>query len=155
MRTIKLLLLCISVICATNTWAQVVLVPEQKIQWLDLQQNRTNCSVVGDLCGSLVISNNYPLPFFAFRTSSPKGEKFTQPFLSNILTSEISSGYFDNDQLQWIEEDFRVEVESVQSDEKHSQVVTVFPFRKTNGKIERLVSFEVQGTTSFQETKKK
>jgi hypothetical protein len=154
MRTIKLLLLCISVICATNTWAQVVLVPEQKIQWLDLQQNRTNCSVVGDLCGSLVISNNYPLPFFAFRTSSPKGEKFTQPFLSNILTSEISSGYFDNDQLQWIEEDFRVEVESVQSDEKHSQVVTVFPFRKTNGKIERLVSFEVQGTTSFQETKK-
>ncbi len=154
MRTIKILLICFSVICALNISAQVTLVPEQKIEWLDLQQNRNDCSVIGDLCPSLIISNNYPLPFFAFRATSSKNEKYTQPFLTNLSTSEISASFFDNEQLALIEEDFRVEVESVQSDEKHQQVVTVFPFRKTNGKIERLLSFEVQGANSFQEIKK-
>ena len=154
MRTIKLLLICFSVICAAHISAQVVLVSEQKIEWLDIKQNRTPSSVVGDLCSSLVISSNTPLPFFAFRSSSLKNEKFSQPFLANISTSEISASYFDNDQLQLIGEEFLVELESIQSDEKHQQVVIVFPFRKINGKIERLMSFEVQGTLSFNEIKK-
>lgn len=154
MRTIKLLLICFSAICVINASAQTVVVPEQKIEWLDIEQNRTNFSVVGDLCPALIISNNHSVPFFAFRASSPKNEKFTQAFLTNLKISEISASYFDNDQLQQIEDDFRVEVETVQTDEKHLQVVTVFPFRKRNDKIERLLSFEVLGSTSFHETKK-
>lgn len=154
MRTIKLLLICISVICVTNTSAQVILVPERKIEWLDIQQNRTTFSVVGDLCPELIVSDNYALPFFAFRTSSLKNEKFVDPILSEIKTSEISSSFFDNQQLALIEEDFRVAIESIQSDEKHQQLITVFPFRKRNGKIERLLSFEILGSTSFTETKK-
>jgi hypothetical protein len=154
MRTIKLLLICLSAICTANSSAQEILVPEQKIEWLDLEQNRTNFSVVGDLCQSLIISNNSPLPYLAFRASSPKGEKFIQPNLSLMKTSEIGAGYFDNDQLQLIQEDFLIDIESIQSLDKHEQVITVFPFRKRNGKIERLLSFEVQGTTSFNETKK-
>ena len=154
MRTIKLLLLCLSAICIANASAQEILVPEQKIQWLDIQQNRTNYSVIGDLCPSLVVSNNYPLPFFAFRAKAMKGEKHIAPFLSNVTISEISTSYFDNEQLSLIEDDFRIEVESVQSDEKNNEVVTVFPFRKRNGKIERLLSFEVSATTSFSENQK-
>ena len=128
--------------------------PEQKIQWLDIQQNRTNFSAVGDLCPSLVISHNSPLPFFAFRASAAKGEKHIAPILANVSSAEISSSVFDNDQLQLIEDDFRVEVESVQSDEKNQQVVTVFPFRKVNGKIERLLSFEVMASITFTESEK-
>ena len=154
MRTIKLLLLCLSAICIANASAQERLVPEQKIQWLDIQQNRTNYSVVGDLCPSLVISNNSTLPFLAFRASALKGEKYIAPTLTNVSSSEISSSYFDNDQLQLITDDFRVEVQSVQSDSKNNQVVTVIPFRKRNGKIERLLSFEVLATTSLNEIQK-
>ena len=154
MRKIKLLLLCLSAICVANASAQGTLVPEQKIQWLDIQQNRTNFSAVGDLCPSLVISHNSPLPFFAFRASAAKGEKNIAPILANVSIAEISSSFFDNDQLQLIEGDFRVEVESVQSDEKNQQVVTVFPFRKINGKIERLLSFEVMASTTFTDSKK-
>lgn len=154
MRKIKLLILCLSIFCTTNISAQVLIVPEQKVDWLDIEQNRTRFTVVGDLCPSFVISANYTLPFFSFRATSLKNEKFYQPFLSNISLSEISSSYFDNDQLQLIEEEFRVEIQSIQSDEKHHQVVNVFPFRKRNGTIERLLSFEVQGSTSFNEIKK-
>ena len=154
MRTIKLLFICLSAICTANMSAQVILVPEQKIEWLDLSQNRTNLSTVGDLCHSLILSNNATLPIFAFRTSSPKGEKFIQPSLAEIKTSEISSAYFDNSQLQLISEDFQVKIESIQSQDKHHQVVSVTPFRKRNGKIERLLSFEVVGNSSFEETKK-
>jgi hypothetical protein len=154
MRTIKLLLICLSALCAAKSTAQVILVPKQKIEWLDIQQNRTNLSVVGDLCPSLIISNKSPLPFFAFRANSLKNEKFIQPILTQVTTSGISLSYFDNDQLPMISEDFRVEIESVQSDDKHQQVVNVFPFRKRNGQIERLLTFEVLGSTSFSETKK-
>ena len=154
MRKFKLLLLCLSIVYTAHTSAQVLLVPEQKIDWLDIEQNRTRFTAVGDLCYSLVISNDNPLPYFSFRTSSLKNEKFYQPFLSNISLSEINSSYFDNDQLQLIEEEFRVEIQSVQSDEKHHQVVNIFPFRKRNGTIERLLSFEVQGATSVNEVKK-
>ena len=154
MRTIKLLLLCLSAICIADTSAQDILVPEQKIQWLDIQQNRTNYSVIGDLCPSLLVSNHSPLPFFAFRATSKKGEKHIAPTLSNVSTLEISSSYFDNEQLSLIEDDFRVEVESIQSDEKNNEVVTVFPFRKRNGKIERLLSFEVSASTSFSDNLK-
>ena len=154
MRTIKLLLLCLSAICIADTSAQDILVPEQKIQWLDIQQNRTNYSVIGDLCPSLLVSNHSPLPFFAFRATSKKGEKHMAPTLSNMSTLEISSSYFDNEQLSLIEDDFRVEVESIQSDEKNNEVVTVFPFRKRNGKIERLLSFEVSASTSFSDNLK-
>ncbi len=154
MRTIKLLLLCFSAICIADASAQEILVPEQKIQWLDIQQNRTTYSVVGDLCPSLIISNNSTLPFFAFRASASKGEKHIAPVLANVSSAEISSSYFDNDQLQLITDDFRVEVESVQSDVKNNQVVTVIPFRKRNGKIERLLSFEVLATTSFSDKQK-
>jgi hypothetical protein len=154
MRTIKLLFICLSAIYAVNTSAQVIIVPEQKIEWIDVEQNRTNFSVVGDLCSALVNSDNFTLPFFAFRAASSADEKFYQPFLSNISTLEISSSYFDKDQLQSIGNEFRVEVESVQSDKKNNQVVTVFPFRKANGRIERLLSFEVLGSTSFNEIKK-
>ena len=154
MRTIKLLLLCFSAICIANASAQEILVPEQKIQWLDIQQNRTNYSVVSDLCPSLIISNSSTLPFFAFRASASKGEKHIAPVLANVTSAEISSSYFDNDQLQLITDDFRVEVQSVQSDVKNNQVVTVIPFRKRNGKIERLLSFEVLATTSFSDNQK-
>jgi len=154
MRTIKLLLLCLSAICIANASAQETLVAEQKIQWLDIQQNRSNYSVVGDLCPSLIISNNSALPFFAFRASASQGEKYIAPILSSVSASEISSSYFDNDQLQLITDDFRVEVQSVQSDAKNNQVVTVIPFRKRNGKIERLLSFEVLATTSFSDNQK-
>lgn len=154
MRTIKLLLTCISVICGINISAQVILVPEQKINWLDLKQNRTSFSVVEELCPSLILSTHSPLPVLAFRANTSSSEQFTQPILTQLTISEISSSYFDNHQLQNMEEDFRVEVESVQTDKKNQQVVTVFPFRKRNGKIERLLSFEVQGATSFNETKK-
>ena len=135
MRTIKILLICLSAICAVNISAQVILVPEQKIEWLDLQQNRTNFSVVGDLCPTLVFSNNSALPYFAFRASSPLGEKYIQANLAEVKTAEISSSYFDNDQLQFITEDFQVAIESVQSDKKHQQVVSILPFRKRNGKF--------------------
>ena len=110
--------------------------------------------MVGDLCPSLIISNNSTLPFFAFRASASKGEKHIAPVLANVSSAEISSSYFDNDQLQLITDDFRVEVESVQSDVKNNQVVTVIPFRKRNGKIERLLSFEVLATTSFSDKQK-
>ncbi|MDP5076155.1 MAG: hypothetical protein NWP82_06710, partial [Flavobacteriales bacterium] len=90
----------------------------------------------------------------AFRANTSSNEQFIQPILTQLTISEISSSYFDNHQLQNMEEDFRVEVESVQTDKKNQQVVTVFPFRKRNGKIERLLSFEVEGATSFNETKK-
>jgi hypothetical protein len=154
MRTIKLLILCFSAICLANASAQEILVPEQKIQWLDIQQNGTNYSVVVDLCPSLIISNSSTLPFFAFRASASKGEKHIAPVLANVSSTEISSIYFDYDQLQLITDDFRVEVESVQSDVKNNQVVTVIPFRKRNGKIERLLSFEVLATTSFSDNQK-
>lgn len=154
MRTIKLLLFCISAVYMSNVAAQSVIVSEQKIDWLDLQQNRTTPSVVGDLCPSLVISNNYTVPVLAFRTKSFNSEKFNQAFLSNVTTSEISATYFDQDQLSIIGEDFRVELESVQFDEKHQQVAIVIPFRKRNGKIERLLTFEIQASTSFTEIKK-
>jgi hypothetical protein len=154
MRTIKLLLLCLSVICVTNVNAQVTIVPEQKIKWLDLQQNRTTCAVVTDLCPALLFSTQTPLPFLAFRATSERNEQFINPALSNVATAEISSSYFDNEQLQNIDADFRVEIESVQTDKKNYQVVTVFPFRKRNGKIERLLSFEILAVTSFNETNK-
>lgn len=154
MRTIKLLIFCISAVYMTNVAAQTIIVPKQKIDWLDLQQNRTTSTVVGDLCSSLIISDNYSVPVFAFRTNSLKSDQFTQPLLINVSTSEISATYFDNDQLQHIEEEFRVEVESVQTDANNQQVVTIFPFRKINGKIERLLSFEVVASTTFTETKK-
>ncbi|MFA9220768.1 MAG: hypothetical protein ACEQSL_06235, partial [Sediminibacterium sp.] len=154
MRTITLLFICLSAIYAVNSSAQVIIVPEQKIEWIDIEQNRTNFSVVGDLCSALVNSEDFTLPFFAFRVTSSANEKFYQPFLSNISTLEISSSYFDKDQLQSISNEFRVEVESVQSDKKNNQVVTVFPFRNINGRIERLLSFEVIGSTSFNEIKK-
>ena len=154
MRTIKTLFICFSAICTANVSAQVTLVPEQKIEWLDIEQNRTYCSVVGDLCPSLIASEEYALPFLAFRATSVKNEKFSQPFLSNVSTLEINSSYFDTHQLKLIPDDFLVEVESVQSDEKNQQVVTVIPFRKRNGKIERIVSFEVQGSSSSAEIKK-
>ena len=154
MRTIRIILFCISAVYTSNVLAQTVVVSEQKIEWLDLTQDKIAISAVGDLCPSLVISENYMVPVFAFRTNSFKSEKFTQPFLSNISTSEISPAYFDLDQLRIIGEDFRVEMESVQFDEKHQQVAIVIPFRKRNGKIERLVSFEILASTSFNEIKK-
>jgi hypothetical protein len=154
MRTIKLLFLCISVICTVNISAQVILVPEQKINWQDLKQNRTSFSVVEELCPSLILTAKSPLPVLAFRANTSPNEQFIQPILTQLTISEISSSYFDNYQLQNMEDEFRVEVESVQTDKKNQQVVTVFPFRQRNGKIERLLSFEVQGTTSFNETKK-
>ena len=154
MRTIKLLLLCLSAICTANASAQEILVPEQKIQWQDIQQNRINYSVVGDLCPSLIISSNSTLPFFAFRAAASKGEKHIAPILANVSSAEISSSYFDQDQILLLTDEFRVEVESVQSDLKNNQVVTVIPFRKRNGKIERLISFEVIATTSFSDNQK-
>ena len=130
MRTIKLLLLCLSAICIADTSAQDILVPEQKIQWLDIQQNRTNYSVIGDLCPSLLVSNHSPLPFFAFRATSKKGEKHMAPTLSNMSTLEISSSYFDNEQLSLIEDDFRVEVESIQPQhESHLRSMRVVRYR--------------------------
>ena len=115
MQPIKLLFICLSAVYAANASAQVIIVPKQKIEWNDVEQNRTNFSVVGDLCSALVNSDHSVLPFFAFRASSSANEKFNQPFLSNISTLEISSSYFDKDQLQSIGDEFRVEVESVQS----------------------------------------
>ncbi len=154
MRIIKLISICLSAIYAANITAQVTLVTEQKIEWLDFKQGRTTFSVAEDLCPSLIVDNNSPVPFLAYRAKTSKNEKFIQPILSQEKTSEISSSYFDNDQLQNIEKDFRVEVASVQTDKENQQVVKIYPFRKRNGKIERLLSFEVIGETSFNETKK-
>ena len=96
MRTIKILLICLSAICAVNISAQVILVPEQKIDWLDLQQNRTNFSVVGDLSPSLVFLSNSALPCFAFRTTSPKGEKYNQANLAEVKTADSLSRWTRN-----------------------------------------------------------
>ncbi len=154
MRTIKLLLLCLSAICITNANAQIIIVPEQKIEWLDLKQTSTTGPAVSDLCPSLLFSTQTPLPFFAFRTTSERDEQFINPNLTNVTIEEISSSVFDNSQLQIIESEFRVEVETIQIDKKNNQVVTVIPFRKRNGKIERLLTFEISATTSFRETQK-
>jgi hypothetical protein len=154
MRTIKLLLFCLSAVYTSRVAAQQMIVPNQKIEWLDLQQNKTIPSVIGDLSPSLVTLDKYSVPVLAFRAISFNNEKFTQPVLSNVIASEISAAYFDQEQLRIIGEDFQVEIESVQFNEKHQQVATVIPFRRRDGKIERLLSFEISGSTSFQETKK-
>ena len=154
MRTIKLLLLCLSAICAVNVSAQITVVPEQKIVWLDLQQNRTTLSAVADLSPSLVYMTSSPLPYLAFRVTAERDEKFIQPVLVNIKTTELNSSFFDNEQLVAIGDDFEVIIESIQSDKKNNQVVSVVPFRKRNGKIERLLSFEVSASTSFNEIQK-
>ena len=154
MRTIKLLFICISVIYAAKTSAQVVLVPEQKVAWLDIEQNRTNFSIVADLCPSLIVSADDELPHLAFRASSPKDQKYIQPLLSEITTGEIRSSFFDNEQLASIEDEFKIEITSVQIEKDHQQVISIVPFRRRNGKIERLLSFEVTASTSFNETKK-
>ena len=118
MRTIKLLLLCLSAICAVNVSAQITVVPEQKIVWLDLQQNRTTLSAVADLSPSLVYMTSSPLPYLAFRVTAERDEKFIQPDLVNIKTTELNSSFFDNEQLVAIGDDFEVIIESIQSDKK-------------------------------------
>lgn len=154
MRTIKLLLLCLSAICAEKASTQVIVVPEQKIVWGDLQQNRTTLSAVGDLSPSLIYTGQSPLPYLAFRITAETDEKFIQPALVNVKTTELNSSFFDNEQLLAIGDDFKIEIESIQNDKKNNQVVSIIPFRKRNGKIERIISFEVSASTSFNEIQK-
>jgi len=151
MRLIKILVFCLSIAYTHNTVAQVTILADQKINWLDLGQSNSSFAVVGDLCPSLLYSPETPLPLFAFRTSSSVETSYTKPILVNIQTAEIRSSYFDNEQLLAITDEFRVEVNVVQADKKNNSVISVYPFRKRNGKIERLISFEVQAYTGANE----